>query len=550
MGVDQGQSFDFSQYTFEAGSNVAFEFVAPEGQAPGAAATWVGTSNGDRFLLGDHTLTVSGGGGADSFVPEGGNATILDFTIDEDFIDLSDSGITGGQRLADFASQVGADVVIEGDSGGHHTRLVINNVALGDLIDRGVHYSTGGTPVFETGGDTADLLFGFGFNDELHGGDGNDRIYGGGGIDKLYGDAGDDTIILDGAVPSLPQGSVIDGGIGFDTLVLRNTAGQPTALGTPLTIYQITFPSTIISIEALRFESAVGTQIQFIALKPTLVSAGLTALTGGAGRDVMVEVVFSAGDYTVSNYQLNNWTSNIFDTNSDIIALVASPNSTGNFTLNAREGLASTQSLIGAAGNDLLIGSSGSDFLDGRGGVNVLHGMGGNDSLIVSNLTPFGGTLTTRTYAGSLFDGGDGIDALSVNGVVQFQGSLQNIERLYFNPAFVATAPGQIGQAAANLVVSGATLNQLPGDLGLFGDGTLTVNLQTGEAYNGSGYTALFGFNPLIDVHGTAIDDIITVGAVRETVNGGTGGVRGQSRGLYRRGWRGRCSTHRRRQPD
>ena len=151
--------------------------------------------------------------------------------------------------------------------------------------------------------------------------------------------------------------------------------------------------------------------------------------------------------------------------------------------------------------------------------------MGGNDSLIVSNLTPFGGAPTTQTYAGSLFDGGDGIDALSVNGVVQFQGTLQNIERLYFNPAFVATAtaPGQTGQAAANLVVSGATLNQLPHDLGLFGDGTLTVNLQTGEAYNGSGYTALFGFNPLIDVRGTAGNDVISMGAVREIVNGGAG---------------------------
>lgn len=44
-----------------------------------------------------------------------------------------------------------------------------------------------------------------------------------------------------------------------------------------------------------------------------------------------------------------------------------------------------------------------------------------------------------------------------------------------------------------------------------------------GEAYNSSGYTALFGFNPLIDVRGTAGNDVISMGAVREIVNGGAG---------------------------
>ena len=305
--------------------------------------------------------------------------------------------------------------------------------------------------------------------------------------------------------------------------MLRNTAGIPTALGSPLTVYQITPPSTITGIEALRFESQVGTQIQFIALQNVIVGSGLTAITGGAGRDFMVEVVFGGGEFTVSNYQLTNWTLDISDPNSDVVTLVASSFPVNGqivgYTLNAREGLATTQSLLGAAGNDTLNGSSGSEFLDGRGGVNVLRGNGGRDGLIVANVTPFGGMPTNLTYAGSLFDGGDGIDSLLVSGVVDFQGTLQNIERIAFNPAFTATGPGQVGQAAAHLLLSGANLAALPRDLVLFGNGTLSIDLDPGQVYDASGYVVLPGFTVAVNVTGSSINDTITLGALAETVD-------------------------------
>ncbi|MCK9546432.1 MAG: Ig-like domain-containing protein, partial [Sulfurospirillaceae bacterium] len=71
--------------------------------------------------------------------------------------------------------------------------------------------------------DVKSYLFGESGNDVLIGSDGDDFIYGGAGADELYGEDGDDTLVTDLNTDSTaPSGdTVLDGGSGFDTLVLE-----------------------------------------------------------------------------------------------------------------------------------------------------------------------------------------------------------------------------------------------------------------------------------------------------------------------------------------
>jgi|GEM_PF-4639433 len=89
---------------------------------------------------------------------------------------------------------------------------------------------------YQTAGDTMDGGLG---NDFIRGGDGNDVLYGGGGIDSLFGDAGDDILhlnlsttgLLDSGETILPTHiGMLDGGDGFDTLVLDSHAGSGATL--------------------------------------------------------------------------------------------------------------------------------------------------------------------------------------------------------------------------------------------------------------------------------------------------------------------------------
>ena len=66
-----------------------------------------------------------------------------------------------------------------------------------------------------TGNDLANVLIGNGGADTINGAGGNDTINGGAGVDILSGGAGDDTIYFD----SLDNLTLLDGGVGFDTLI-------------------------------------------------------------------------------------------------------------------------------------------------------------------------------------------------------------------------------------------------------------------------------------------------------------------------------------------
>ncbi len=88
------------------------------------------------------------------------------------------------------------------------------NLAIAYDVD--IENATGGSGNdIITGNDLANVLIGNGGNDTINGAGGNDTINGGTGVDILTGGAGDDTIYFD----SLDNLTLLDGGVGFDTLI-------------------------------------------------------------------------------------------------------------------------------------------------------------------------------------------------------------------------------------------------------------------------------------------------------------------------------------------
>ncbi len=88
------------------------------------------------------------------------------------------------------------------------------NLAIAYDVD--IENATGGSGNdIITGNDLANVLIGNGGNDTINGAGGNDTINGGAGVDILTGGAGDDTIYFD----SLDNLTLLDGGVGFDTLI-------------------------------------------------------------------------------------------------------------------------------------------------------------------------------------------------------------------------------------------------------------------------------------------------------------------------------------------
>jgi len=518
--LGQGESFDFSGVVFQPGAEVTFFFDGESDDGAiggsGLSVTWIGTSRGDVFEFGTDTITVTGGGGADIFEIEGGDfqdVTITDFTPGEDKIDLTDTDITSLERLADFVTQVGNDVVITASSDGNSIRYVLKNLTLADLNAEDFVLADWTGAVTELGGALDDLLFGFGGNDDLRGGDGNDRLYGGGGTDKLYGEAGNDTLIVEGMAPA--PGSIFDGGAGADTLEFRAVP----ALGAVTTANAT--GATIAGVETIRFGSTTDNGVTANLLLNQVNASGITSVIGGAGRDVLTMTVFgTGGTFTMPNLTLTDWTSSTDPlVPGDLLVLVASGNS--NFVLNAREGLAANQVLIGAFGNDTLNGSSGTDILNGGGGVNVLNGNGGDDVLTIANSLNPQGVATTFTGLGSTFDGGAGNDALSIGGTVFFQGTLTSVENIFLQP--VSGTPGVQGYVGpAHLTMLGDQLASLPSDLNIAGTGTVTFDI-FGGTYDSSAWTIEPGATVKVEVIGTDDDDSVTLGDFAQIVDLGEG---------------------------
>ena len=381
------------------------------------------------------------------------------------------------------------------------------------------------------GTEEADTIAGLGGNDTLNGLGGGDTLNGGMGTDVVSGGGGDDTIVM-AEFPGIsfggpaPVGETIDGGADFDTLELRvfddASLIAPTLLG-PTSGYGL-YLATLSELEQIRFASTAESGVGALMFLAQLADAGIATLAGGAGRDFLdLRVAEGGGSYTVPALALAGWTDTAAPhLTGDVISLSAA--SSADYTLNAREGLASAQALYGSLGNDTLNGSSGSELLDGGGGANWLYGNGGDDLLAVANANDFFGVATTYTGAGSTFDGGGGFDLLSIGGLVTFQGTLVGIEGIYLQPSLDSPAANNaLDQPEAHLTITDALLDALPADLALQGTGTITVNMAHHDEFDGSGFVQAAGSAVSFVVNGTHWADTITGSSGADTLNGGDG---------------------------
>ena len=198
---------------------------------------------------GDDTLT--GGKGKDVFDIDsnGGSDTISDFSVTDDFIDLTDSNFSGISSFADLTIiQDGDDAIIDLSAHGGGT-IRLENVNVSNLSAENFGINGQGTTRDDAlqGGDASENLFGLAGDDTIFGGAGddtidagagndiivgnagNDALYAGAGDDYLFGNAGNDTLEGGAGNDTIDAGAgndTIEGGVGDD--YLKGNTGEDT----------------------------------------------------------------------------------------------------------------------------------------------------------------------------------------------------------------------------------------------------------------------------------------------------------------------------------
>ncbi|MDR6530762.1 Ca2+-binding RTX toxin-like protein [Caulobacter rhizosphaerae] len=350
--------------------------------------------------------------------------------------------------------------------GAGHDTLVLNAAATVDLGDA-VNQVAGGTAVvtgFEDvdasaasgavvltgsaadnkliGAAYADTLAGGAGADILKGGDGADVLDGGTGSDQQRGEAGDDRVVYDAT------DTVIDGGAGRDTLILKTAATVD--LGNFSTSQISGGTAYVGGFEDVDASAASGAVVlngsQFnnklvgSAFADTLMGgAGFDVLNGGAGADVLDggadadqqrgeagddRIVYDAADTIIDGgagsdtlvlkaaavVHLENFSSSQVSGSAyvsgfedvDATAAAAGITVTGSQFDNSLTGGSGADTLMGGAGSDILKGGLGGDVLDGGAGVDQVRGEGGDDRIVYD-------------AADTVIDGGAGRDTLVLN---------------------------------------------------------------------------------------------------------------------------------------
>ncbi|MFM7028720.1 MAG: calcium-binding protein [Chakrabartia sp.] len=379
-------------------------------------------------------------------------------------------------------------------------------------------------------GDTrTNILTGAGGNDIL---DGVSSVPGATGVgtsfqyngDKLYGGLGNDTLILHPG----DYGGTYDGGSGTDTLRLDTDPSGPN-----FTQFFLYGSNVITSVENILFNAKTGATtlaiVDGINPVPTLV-------TGGAGSDSILFNLRAAGSYTVPNVKVANWTTPTSSLNwlgtADMIGLVASGGTgAAGITLNAAAGHSGIHALYAQTGDAILNGTAGLEFLYARtDGIVKAYAGGGNDFLMLAAqyIDPatgksYGGLATT--FAGSVFDGGDGVDWLQVRAPIPvFEGHLVGIEGIFLEVGFFKN--DNLSVVPTNtLGISATELAGLPTNLAFGGAGQIVVRMGgiDGNSFNGAAYTFNTGAAISFIVNGSAQNDTIKGTTQADTLNGGAG---------------------------
>lgn len=224
-----------------------------------------------------------------------------------------------------------------------------------------------------TGGRGNDVLSGFDGNDEflVSGNAGFDVYNGGDGLDTIRGGAGNDIIGLRGSTDQLSDIEMIDGGGGFDTLRLDNTANV-------LDLSEV----TLINIEQIAAGGG-GDRIMGSAGDDVILGGGGNdELAGGLGNDTFV---FSGRQGRDS-----------FDGGLGFDTILGSSGDDVLFLDRGFADLISIEAIDTGGGIDILRTGSGNDLIDLSGtavrGLERIEAGGGNDRII--------GTSASETFMG------------------------------------------------------------------------------------------------------------------------------------------------------
>jgi Ca2+-binding RTX toxin-like protein len=458
----------------------------------------------DTLLGGDGNDTISGGDGNDTLLGENGN-DFLDGGVGDDTLDGgtgSDvmNGGGGNDTIVIHAGDVfsgeiidggdGVDRLVVSDNNMHPFRATVSNMeelhlnsgvqnvflASEQLADfETITHQDGSGAAFSITAESAGTyslagktitgiltLNGSAGADTLIGSSGDDILSGKGGADIIQAGDGNDTILINSN--EVPTGETIDGGAGYDKLVVGNSNMHPGA--------------TISNMEEL--DLASGVQDVFLTAAQLADFDVITHLDGsGAAFSITAQ---NAGTYSLAGKTI-----------------------TGILTLN------------GSADADTLIGSSGDDILSGKGGADIIQAGDGNDTILIG---------VGEAVAGESIDGGAGFDRLVINdpNVDLSTLTITGIEQIVLGSGVTAITLG--GAQLANIaLISQADDEAFTINAASAGTYSLADKIFTGiVTLNGSaGADILIGSAGDDILNGNAGDDVLHGGAGADTFNGGDG---------------------------
>ncbi|EEE35135.1 iron-regulated protein FrpC [Rhodobacteraceae bacterium KLH11] len=536
--VSGDEGIDTLKFVDDAAATINLETLNVEVVHSGAGDDDIsaGTRLVDTFIDGAAgNDTISGGSGADQLNGGRGDDQISGGS-GTDYI----AGGTGDDQLF---GQDGDDIV-QGNDG--DDALFGGNGDDWLLGDNGNDTLSGeGGDDFIQGGAGDDVLKGGYGDDQLLGGEGDDALYFWHGDDQLIGGDGDDTFHLarsnDHGTSSLQGWSIIQGGKGFDTLVL-NAGGfsNPKYIGNnQWQIFRNKSDGTqyiidVQDIERIRYsdgstktlstntradnsdnysrsqphwhygDTSIGTHDKdhkkfgyyqtvsefrnnsdggdYVAVRKFFTQLSGSVLRGGTGNDDL------KGNDDDSNKIEGNSGSDVirgYDGNDNLKGGNGSDKIYGNDDRDYLYGGSGADRIKGGKGNDRIYGEAGSDKLYGESGADTIYGHSGDDSI-------YGGSANDKLYGG---DGYDYIEGGSNNDTIK-------------------------GGSGGDRLIGGSGHDWIEGEAG---NDTISGGSNNDRLFGGSGADILSGYNGNDSLDGGADDDILRGEAGADTLIGGDG---------------------------
>ncbi len=497
-------------------------------QASAGTTEMFGDAGDDVLIAGSTALRMTGGDGADTFVPRevNGRIDILDFTPGVDQLDLSLLGMIRSLGQVVFKPINNGIKIYFGNSiiwirtndqtplqasyfdnalfpVAHYDPPDMRTRIVGTAKSESLTASRYGSSI--SGGGGNDLLLGRDGDDSLLGGTGKDTIAGGAGNDTLRGEDGDDILRAHDGNDLLSGGGGNDGlngGAGNDTLL--GDGGNDLLQGD-------------IGDDRMLDKSGNNTLWGGNGNDLLLTGSGNDLLNGGDGHDTLIG--------NTGNDKMDGSTGN------DLVSGGAGRDSMsgggGNDTLFGGDDI---DALRGDNGDDYISGGNGNDVLDGGTGNDILLGDAGNDTLIGGN-----GNDRLQDFIGrNTLWGGEGNDVLVTGGGNDYLHGGNGNNRLISGAGNDRLISGSgrdvlVAGSGHDLLESGGGEDVL---LGGSGNDTLNGGSENDTLIGQEGDDRLLGMagNDSLDgqdgrdlISGHGGDDIMRGGAGDDTLYGATG---------------------------